>query len=490
MKEEQSFPAESLCPVCLALLPAEIQVRGREALLSRVCPEHGPFQELIWRGPPAFTAWRRPRSPVAGIKRQKARQRGCPLDCGLCPEHRQHPCTVLLEITSRCNLRCPVCFAASGGEEAFPTLETLAAQLCWIRGQAGEVVLQLSGGEPTLHPRLAEIVAEAARLFPAVQLNTNGLRLAEEPELALRLAQSGLSWVFLQFDGVSDRVFNILRGRPLLDKKLAAVEACAQASLPVILVPTLAAGVNSGELGELLRLAVSLPIVRGLHLQPMTFSGRNALSGPEYRLTLPETLRLLEEQGAGQVRAEHALPPGCEHERCSFHLRYRRLDKARLLPRPGLDPLCAPGCACNAALPNVPHAPAAPDVAETREENSHRAVRIILKSWKAPDGGIPLPMAAPDAGRKAEDNAPPCDARSECAAYAEHDAFDEFLERAQKESFSITCMAFQDARNLELERLRNCCVQVFRPPDALIPFCAMNLSAADGRPLYRAGTSA
>ncbi|MDR2051308.1 MAG: radical SAM protein [Deltaproteobacteria bacterium] len=452
---------ESLCPVCLAVLPAEIRRSGEDALLCRRCPEHGEFKEIIWRGPPDFESWKRPKPPAAGVKRQTERQRGCPFDCGLCPEHGQHPCTVLFEITGRCNLTCPVCFAGSGKEDSpgsppFSDLAALIPQLRRIREQAGPIVLQLSGGEPTLHPRLAELTAAAARLFPAVQLNTNGLLLAGKPGLAKRLAENGLSWVFLQFDGVRESSFEILRGRPLLKTKLAALEACAEAGLGVILVPTVAAGVNDGELGDLVRLAVNTPGVRGVHIQPMTSSGRNSLPGPEHRLTLPEVLRRLEEQTDGLLRPEDAFPPGCEHERCSFHLRYRRLPGGKLIPRPGGNACCSPDCRAGDTASAAP---------EESSANRDRAVEIILKSWKAPErppSGTALPMAG-----------------SEKA-----DVFDEFLELARKETFSVTAMAFQDVWTADLARLRGCCVQVFRPPDRFIPFCAMNLTRADGKALY------
>lgn len=457
---------ESLCPVCLKVLPADIIKRGDEALLCRNCPEHGLFEEAIWRGQPDFETWRRPKMPAAGVKLQVEADRGCPYDCGLCPEHAQHPCTVLFEITQQCNLHCPICFADSGGtEKEFTPLATLLEQMRWFHGQTGEeVVLQLSGGEPTLHPELPALVAEGAKLFPAVQLNTNGLKLAEDPSLARRLAEAGLSWVFLQFDGTSDRTFEIIRGRPLLEKKKAALAACTAAGLSVVLAPTVAAGVNDGELGDLVRLAVSLaPTVRGVHIQPMTSAGRNSLPGAERRLTLPEVLTRLAEQSRGLVNIEQAFPPSCEHERCSFHLRYRRTESGELIP-------AAAGSSCCCKTGSEPSRP------EETAEARNRSVEVILKSWQgerpasAPAAASPAGMAIPMMAQPA----PPA-----------LDAFDEFLAKARRETFSITCMAFQDAWTVDLERLRGCCVHIFRPPDRFIPFCACNLTSADGQPLYR-----
>ncbi|MDR2368241.1 MAG: radical SAM protein [Deltaproteobacteria bacterium] len=449
---------ESLCPVCLRPLPADIVQSGHEALLCRLCPDHGLFREPIWRGEPSIEAWRRPKEPAAGVRALSPAGKGCPLDCGLCPSHAQSPCTILLEITQRCDLGCPVCFASSGEDGAVDTdIGYLIEKLPFIRSQAGAVVLQISGGEPTAHPGLLDLVATAAKLFPAVQLNTNGLRLSRDPALAEALRKAGLSWAFLQFDSLSDRNLTALRGRPLLAEKLRAVGNLERAGLPTVLVPTVARGVNDGELGDLVRFGAAKPLVRGLHFQPMTASGRNPLGGPESRLTLPELLQALGRQTQGAVDPSLAFPPGCEHERCSFHLRFRRLPDGTLTPKPGRPaPCCGPP-----KTTDVPTGPA--ETAEARD----RAVDIILRSW-SPEP-VPAPAAAP---------AIPMATRAP-------DAFDEFIARAARETFSLTAMAFQDAWTVDLARLRGCCVHVFSPPDRFVPFCAMNLTSASGRPLHR-----
>ncbi len=453
MTDGEISSTSSLCPRCLAVLPAVLERKGNEVLLKRVCPEHGPCEEVIWRGEPAFESWSRPKSGLKPPRPETESLKGCPYDCGRCPEHRQRACTVLLEITGLCNLHCPVCFAASGEsnlQPSFTPLAELEGQLEWLGEHAAGAVLQLSGGEPTLHPRLAEITRKAAGLFPAVQLNTNGLKLAADPSLAQKLADAGLGWVFLQFDGTDDKIFTALRGKPLLAEKLAAVENCRRAGLGVVLVPTIVPGVNDNDLGNLLRLAMSLsPAVRGLHLQPATRSGRNSFIRT---ITLPETLALLAAQSEGQIRPEHASPPGCEHERCSFHCRYH-------LTAPGeLTPISVTACCSSPSGENA-------CCAEKPEDGMPRAVETILRSWGGPGAGRPG-TGQPGPGGEA-------------------DAFDAFIARSREKTFSISCMAFQDARSLDLERLRGCCVHVFDPSRRLVPFCAYNLTAEDGRPLYR-----
>jgi uncharacterized radical SAM superfamily Fe-S cluster-containing enzyme len=454
------WSTESLCPVCLKRLPALIRRSGQEILLCRLCPDHGLFEEPIWRGSPDIELWRRPKKPAVDVKLHLDKDKGCPYDCGLCPEHGQHPCTVLMEVTHRCDLLCPVCYASSGVNPPLAeSLESLIQYLKYIKTQAGQVVLQISGGEPTLYDDLVELVAQAAQLFPAVQLNTNGLKIASRPDLAKELSKAGLKWVFLQFDSLKDEVYQAIRGRPLVDLKLSVVEILKQAGLPTVLVPTVVKGLNDSELGDLVRYGLKQPMVRGLHFQPMTSTGRTPFKGADSRLTLPELLVALGEQTDGEVDPNSAFPPGCEHERCSFHLRFHRTKDGRLKPAPGAQAV-SDGC-CGRPPKTTSEASQPAETTEAR----NRAVDIILKSWSQPKQNASIPMLE----RKP-------------------DAFDEFIAQASQASFSLTAMAFQDVWTVDLNRLRGCCVHVFSPPNRFIPFCAMNLTSTAGRALYRSNT--
>jgi len=439
---------EALCPVCLRRLPATRELRGDAVLLCRTCPEHGKAEAIIWRGAPGFQAWQRAKTPSAPPVTATASERGCPFDCGLCPEHGQHTCTAVVEVTQRCNLRCPVCYASAGQtEEADAPLADLAARLADLRRMAGTCNVQLSGGEPTSRDDLPEIIRAArAQGFGLVQLNTNGLRLGKEPGYAQRLALAGLQSVFLQFDGPDDAC-RVLRGRPLLAEKLAALDACAQAGLGVVLVPTLVRGVNEHALGEILALALErAPVVRGVHFQPASSFGRfpDALSFVErenQRLTLPEVLTMLVAQSGGMLRSEDFHPPCCEHERCSF--------SGRFILREGRLALLKGGGCCDAS-------PLAPIVAA---EGARRAKAAVAGQWSAAP-------AAP--------SQPP------------RDDFERFLAtRGADKRLSISCMAFQDAWTLDLERVRGCCIHTQTQDGRLIPFCLYNLTAVDGRTLYR-----
>ncbi|WP_243360196.1 radical SAM (seleno)protein TrsS [Fundidesulfovibrio terrae] len=438
----------SLCPVCLKRLPARRVGSGGVVRLTRTCPEHGEASVPIWRGEPPMASWRRAKTPSPPNPEGASRD-GCPFDCGLCPDHAQHTCTALVEITARCDLGCPVCFASSGlnGGPRDPSLDDLTRMFRDIQARAGACNLQISGGEPTVRDDLEQIVSEAARAgFPLVQLNTNGLRLGREKGFARRQAEAGLSSVFLQFDG-SDQACMILRGRPLLAAKLKAVEACAEAGLGVVLVPTLARGVNDAECGDIIRLALTLgPIVRGVHFQPMAAFGRHPGGNGERGLhgpTLPEVLSALESQTQGLLRTCDFHPPCCEHELCSFSGTFLRREG-------GLSPMAAASNCCAPAPQDIP----------TALEGAVKSRAFTARQWSAPD-------APPPPGPMADD-------------------FDRFLaESGTRNRFTISCMAFQDAWTIDLERARGCCIHVAAPDGSLIPFCLYNLTSASGRPLHR-----
>ena len=437
---------ESLCPVCLQRVPARLVGDADEVALEGDCPRHGAWRTLVWDGAPSFGSWCGD-EPIPGARQV---------------------CTAVLEVTRGCDLGCPVCFAESpaGAGAADPLAAELADRLRRLFASDGEVNIQLSGGEPTTRDDLPEIIAAACDAgFTFVQLNTNGLRLAAEDGYAETLRAAGLASVFLQFDGLSDATCQALRGRPLLAEKTRAVERCAGAGLAVVLVPTVAPGVNDAELGALVRFAASWPgVVRGLHLQPLSYFGRYP-GGPPYpaaapRLSLPALLRALEAQTDGTVQAADFSGSCCEHIRCSFRARYWVREGGRL------EVLRAPSSCCAPAP-----APAVPP-----SEAPRRAVTATSRQWSR---------------REREPQAPGGCGDDSCAAVdlaGDRDGLTRFLDDADR-ILAISGMLFQDAWSIDMERIGRCCVQVVtRPgdhtPDGLVPFCLWNLTSASGERLY------
>ena len=440
---------DSVCPECLARIPAQRVQRGDDVYLRKVCVTHGTFETIVWRGQPAYTDWARPKIPAHPKKPFTPIDRGCPFDCGLCADHCQQTCTALLEVTQRCDLRCPFCFASAGSASiSDPDLNTIDHWYRRLLEAGGPYNIQLSGGEPTLRDDLPDIVALGTSLgFNFIQLNTNGLRLAREAGYVQRLKAAGLSSVFLQFDGTRDDIFQQMRGVKLLDRKRAALEHCAEAGLGVVLVPTLVPGVNTDDLGNLIDFALQyFPAVRGVHFQPVSYFGRYPQAPADAdRITIPEVMRAIEAQTQGRIKVENFTTSGCENALCSLHGNFVVMPNGDL--RPWTQPTNAGCCAPQ---------PAEVGAAKTRN--------FVATYWSSTAN-----IVSPDA-----------------IGTSPFGEWDVFLARTKTHTFCISGMAFQDAWNLDLDRLRDCCIHTVSPDGRLIPFCAYNLTDRHGQSLYRA----
>jgi uncharacterized radical SAM superfamily Fe-S cluster-containing enzyme len=439
----------SVCPECLQRIPA-VRVRdGEDVYLEKTCQQHGFFRTVIWRGAPEFTAWVLPKTPSHPQNPFTTIQHGCPFDCGLCPEHRQQSCCVLLEVTQRCDLQCPVCFASAGNNT--PPDLSLAEIATWYQqllSVGGPFNIQLSGGEPCLREDLPEIIRMGREFgYGFFQLNTNGLRIARDPAYLAKLKAAGLSTVFLQFDGTDDAIYQHIRGRELLEQKLAVIKHCQEQNIGVVLVPTLVPGINSADIGNILRLALEhMPAVRGVHFQPISYFGRYPAPPTDgMRITLPEVIRAIEEQTHGLVPADTLCPPGGENALCSFHGNYV------LMPDGTLKPLTHRKNEAGCCQP------------KPASEGAVRSRKFIARQWSTPDGLISPPAAVgPSLG-----------------------GWDLFIERKRTHTFCISGMAFQDAWTMDLERLKDCYIHTASPDGRLVPFCAYNLTDRLGRSLYR-----
>nr|WP_320016355.1 radical SAM (seleno)protein TrsS [uncultured Desulfobacter sp.] len=437
---------QSLCPVCLTPIEARHVVENDSIFLEKICRAHGLFKTRFWEGRQNYENWIRPKLPIKKRFNMTPVDKGCPFDCGLCPEHRQHTCTAVLEITQNCNFSCRFCFAGSGpGNAADPCLEEITDLLAKVYKVSPDANLQISGGEPTIRPDLPLIISRAVETgFGFVQLNTNGFLLARDPDLAPRLKDAGLDSVFLQFDGVTDTVYEALRGRPLIEDKQKAVAACVENDIGVILVPTLVPGVNIDQIGPILQFGLDhAPGIRGVHFQPVSYFGRyGEAPKDDSRITIPEVLKEIEVQTQGQFKAAAFRPSACEHALCSFNGKFIIRDNGRP------SALTAFNTACCTPV--------------QAEQGSKQARDSVAEHWKAP-----LKVPGP------------------WAPATNEDGLDKFIRQARTRMFSVSGMAFQDAWNLDLERLKGCCIHSVAPDGRLIPFCAYNLTRADGKGLYR-----
>jgi len=292
----------SMCESCLRLVPAKIIEQNGTVWYQKRCADHGVQKTLVSSD---ANYWKRCRDFLKPgdlpLQFQTRIDKGCPYDCGLCPDHEQHSCLALIEINETCNLTCPTCFAGSSpalsGQLPLATVERMLDTLVASEGEPD--LLQISGGEPTLHPDLFAIIAAAKRRnIRHVMLNTNGIRIAADPNFAARLAESMPRFeVYLQFDALSRAALQTIRGADLRRTHAMALANLEKVGLSTTLVATVRKGVNDGEIGDVLRHAAQWRCVRGVNFQPVQDAGRNEDFVPEQnRIVLSEIRRAILDQ--------------------------------------------------------------------------------------------------------------------------------------------------------------------------------------------------
>jgi 7,8-dihydro-6-hydroxymethylpterin dimethyltransferase len=292
----------SLCSKCLRRVDAKIIFEDEKVFMLKNCPTHGREKVLIATDIDYYRTTRN------YAKRSEIPQRfntnthfGCPYDCGLCPDHEQHSCVTVLEVTDRCNLTCPTCYAMSSPHYGrHRTLEEIEKMLDAIIANEGEPdVVQISGGEPTVHPQFFEIL-DLAKTKPIrhLMLNTNGIRIAKDVNFVERLATYMPDFeIYLQFDSFKPEALKILRGQDLTEVRRKAIENLNKFNLSTTLVVTLQNGLNTDEIGEIIQYALKQPCIRGVTFQPTQVAGRLENFNPETdRYTLTQVRQAIIDQ--------------------------------------------------------------------------------------------------------------------------------------------------------------------------------------------------
>jgi len=269
----------SLCPVCLKRIDAKIVFENGNVYMLKNCSEHGFSKVLIATNIEYYKNIRNYNKPSEmPLKFNTKTHYGCPYDCGLCQDHEQHGCLTVVEITDRCNLSCPTCYAMSSPHYGrHRTVEEVEWMLDIIVANEGEPdVVQISGGEPTVHPDFFEIL-DIAKKKPIKHLmvNTNGIRIAKDIEFTNRLASYMPDFeVYLQFDSFKPEALLTLRGKDLTGVRMKALEHLNALNLSTTLVVTLQKGLNDDEIGKIIDFALKQPCVRGVTFQPTQIAGR------------------------------------------------------------------------------------------------------------------------------------------------------------------------------------------------------------------------
>ena len=377
-------------------------------------------------------------------ERQTEVERGCPHDCGICPDHAQHTCLGIIEVNTACNLDCPICFAESGTghqENGYSlSLGQVESMLdAFVRAEGEPESVQLSGGEPSIHPQILDMLAAAKRRgIKLVMLNTNGIRLARDPRFAPALAELGVH-VYLQFDGFDEATQVAIRGKPLTEEKLRALDRCAAAGVTVSLAAAIERRVNEHEVGDILRFGVEHPAVTGVFFQPVTHSGRfHVDADPLDKLTNSDVIEAICEQLPEWFRLDDFVPVPCCSPSCRSAT-FALYDGEDLVPLPRLvDVERYLDYVTNRAVPDL-------DVREALEG-----------LWSAKAAGGSAPVAE----------------RLDCVACAT--GMPPELREVAARGFMVVIQDFQDPYTLDVSKLRKCCVSEVVPDGRLIPFCAYN----------------
>ncbi|MDD5703326.1 MAG: radical SAM protein, partial [Dehalococcoidales bacterium] len=415
---------ESVCPHCLQTIPATIYEDSGSVYMSKVCPEHGLSSVYLWPDVEQYLWFNSFKFPLKSREPQTEAINGCPRDCGLCPRHLRGITLAEIEVTWRCNQKCPICFMSAGKAiPPDPSLKTLEFMLQTIYYyEKGQATLQITGGEPTVRRDLPDIIRLAHQIgFNTIEINTNGLVLGQDLDFLQSLKEAGLTNIYLQFDGLSPETTRILRGEGLLEWKLKAIENCRNIGIPVILAPTIIKGINDGHLGSLIDYCMdNLDVVEGLAIQPAFISGRFELE-MQKRLSLGDIAALIEKQTNGKIASRDFWPLSCIH----------------------------PLCACSTYL-----------IGEGKEF-------------------VPLTKGISKDDYKSHFN----ESSPQGSVFADI-LIDTHQGQNVPRGLTVLIMSYMDAWTLDLKRLQQCNLAVTVSDGRSLPFCAYHLTDTSGRRLY------
>ncbi len=306
----------SLCSECLQRVDAKIVFEDDKVYMLKRCPEHGNSKVLIADDIEYYKNIRNYNKPSETPYTFNTKTHyGCPYDCGLCPDHEQHSCLTVLEVTDRCNLTCPTCYAGSSPTYGrHRTLEEVKTMLDTIvKNEKEPDVVQISGGEPTIHPQFFEILDYAKSLpIRHLMVNTNGIKIAKDKDFVKQLKTYIPDFeIYLQFDSFKDEVLQQMRGANLTEIRKQAIANLNEVNLSTTLVVTLQKGLNDDEIGQIISYALEQKCVRGVTFQPTQIAGRLENFDPATdRLTLTEVRRKILEQNA-IFNADDLIPVPC-----------------------------------------------------------------------------------------------------------------------------------------------------------------------------------
>ena len=478
----------SLCPECKSIIEADIFEEDGKVMIEKECAEHGTFKDVYWSDVEMYLKAEKFARDGKGVSNPKITDATrCPFDCGLCNLHLSHTALVNVDLTNRCNLKCPICFAnaAAAGYVYEPSFEQVIEMLKFPKANrpVPAPAVQFSGGEPTIYPRFLDAVRKAKELgYAQIQVATNGILLANRPDFAQQMVDAGVHSVYLQFDGLRDEDYIAARGKPLLKIKLKAIGNCRKARGPTgrplatVLVPTVVNTINDDQVGAIVDFAVkNSDVIRGVNFQPVAFTGRiSQEERAEQRFTLPDLVNRLEEQTDYMTRSDFYTVP-CVSSISEFTTMLTGEAKVNFTPHPHC------GLATYLYVEDGKPIPITQfidvdglfeeldDIVEKQREKGAKKMSPIEKL-----GLIKLKRYI--------------DVSKAPKAFSVSNLLNMMMERGDKKgmldfawnTIMVGAMHFQDDYNYDIERVKRCVIHYATPDGRIIPFCAYN-----GGPVFR-----
>jgi hypothetical protein len=442
--------ALTICSKCFRKLEGKIIFQDDKVYLLKRCPEHGGERVLIADDLEYYRRCREVfiKKPEMPLVYNTPVKWGCPYDCGLCTDHEQHSCLSLIEVTDSCNLRCPVCYAGSGPERIEHRSLALIEKMldAVVRNEGQPDVVQISGGEPTLHPEFFTILKMAeARPIRHLMINTNGLRIANDEEFVKRLAGAHPDIeIYLQFDSFEREALLDLRGADLRSTRERALEKLNKHNISTTLVVTLRKGLNDGEIGKIIDFALTQPCVRGVTLQPIQDAGRLEKFDPATdRLTLTEVRRKILQQSSVFL-PEDIIPVPCHPD--SLAMAYALKLDGKVAP---LTRFVEPEVLLNGAANTIVY---------EEEPGIRDALFKLFATNHSPESGA-------------------ASLRDLLCCLPRIDAPGSL---SYKNIFRVLIVQFIDAYAFDVRSVKKTCIHIVHPDGRLIPFDTYNMFYRDG----------
>ena len=468
---------KSLCPECLKTIDAVVEEKDNKIFIKKTCKEHGDFEDLYYGDAKVFKRFLKDKYDNTGLGNPNTVSKdNCPHDCGLCNNHKSPTVLGIIDVTNRCNQRCPVCFANAEacGYVYEPSLDQLEKMLRNLINEkpVGCKAVMFSGGEPTMRDDLPDIIRMAKQMgFLQVLIATNGINISKDPKYIGVLKDAGLDTVYLQFDGVTEEPYYTIRGFNALPIKLKVIENCRQMNFKqIILVPTLIGGVNDKEAGDIVKFAIkNADVVSGVNFQPLSFAGRvTDKDRKRMRITQPDLMHLLEKQTEGQIG------PDDFHSITSVVPLSLFLEKLQNKPMAKFS--AHPACG-SATYIYVEDGKIIPITRFVDADGFFNLIKQIYKEKEKNHSVWKIKAMAKfmkELPKLVDKSKMPKSINVVKLAInflkGDAKALGEFAEK----SMLIGAMHFMDAYNFDCQRVQRCVIHYSTPDDRVIPFCSYN----------------